>query len=118
MSNKTQDGRGSVTISSTPLIPTLDLRALTDDQHKAAKKAFSLLAEERLLPFDQIDEDPARAEIDRALLVDVLGLDKALCEPGGPMDLLRRKLAAEPQIHANKQTRLEFTLSGEMSVAR
>lgn len=46
-------------------------------------RAFQLLSERRLLPFDQIDEDEARAELDRSLLVDVLGLDPALCEPGG-----------------------------------
>ena len=60
------------------------------------------------LPFDQIDEDPARAELDRRLLVDVLGLPESLCEPNGPIDLLRRKLAREPQIHGGKKTRVVF----------
>jgi hypothetical protein len=118
MSNKTQDGRGTVTVTSIPLVKTLDVRALTVAQHKAAKSVFTALSKQNLLPFDQVNEDSARAEIDRALLVDVLGLDPALCEPGGPMDRLRRKLAAEPQVHANKQTRLVFTKTGEMSVAR
>ena len=27
-------------------------------------------------PFDQIDEDPSRAELDRRLLVDVLGISR------------------------------------------
>jgi len=80
--------------------------------------ARNWLSERRCLPFDQIDEDGARAELDRSLLVDVLGLDSALCEPGGPMERLRRKLAAEPQIHANKRTRLVFTLDGETSNPR
>ena len=43
---------------------------------------------ERGLPFDQIDEDPARAELDHRLLVDVLGLPETLCEP----DCDRRQL--------------------------
>ena len=57
---------------------------------------------------DQIDEDPARAELDRRLLVDVLGLPESLCADGGPIDLLRRKLAKEPQIHGGKKTRVVF----------
>ncbi|MBE0543326.1 MAG: hypothetical protein IH623_18430 [Verrucomicrobia bacterium] len=116
MSNKSQAGRGCVTVTSIPLISTLDVRELTAAQNKAAKEAFKSLARERLLPFDQINEDPVRAEIDRALLVEVLGLNEALCDQGGPMDLLRRKLAAEPQIHGNKQTRVVFTRIGEKSV--
>ena len=49
---------------------------------------------------------------------DVLGLSQTLCDAGGPIERLRRKLAAEPQIHANKRTRLVFTADGETSVWR
>ncbi|MXY85738.1 MAG: hypothetical protein F4Y95_04400, partial [Chloroflexi bacterium] len=70
------------------------------------------------LPFDQIDEDPARAKLDRAILVDVLGLPESLVEPGGPIDLIRRKLAREPQIHGGKKSRVVFTDDGEKSVKR
>jgi hypothetical protein len=34
------------------------------------------------------------------------------------MELLRRKLAAEPQIHGNKQTRVVFTPGGETAERR
>ena len=54
------------------------------------------------------DEDPARAELDRRLLVDVLNLPETLIEPGGTRDLLRHKLAHEPQIHGGKQSRVVF----------
>ena len=107
-SNKTQSGRGTSTVTGIPNIPTLDTRTLSDEQHAAARKAFDTMRDLRFLPFDQIDEDPARAEIDRRLLVDVLGLPSSLCEPDGPIDLLRRKLAAEPQIHGGKKTRVIF----------
>jgi hypothetical protein len=70
------------------------------------------------LPFDQVDEDEARAELDRRLIVDVLGLESALCDAGGTMERLRTKLAAEPQLHANKRTRLVFSPDGEASVRR
>jgi len=118
MSNKTQAGRGTTTVTSIPSISTLDLRVLSKAQHSAAKGAFEALSGERFLPFDQIDEDPARADLDRRLVVDVLGFDPGLCETGGPVERLRRKLATEPQVHSNKQTRLVFTESGESSVRR
>ena len=45
----------------------------------------------------------------RRLIVDVLQLPGWLCELGGPMDLLRRKLAHEPQIHGGKKSRVVFS---------
>ncbi len=118
VSNKTQSGRGTVALTGVPNIPTLDTRALTDEQHAEAKRQFDLLRDERFLPFDQIDEDPARAKLDHAILVDVLGLPESLVEDGGPIDLIRRKLAREPQIHGGKKSRVVFTDDGEKSVKR
>lgn len=118
MSNKTQSGRGTTTVTSIIAIATLDVRALSGAQHAQAQRVFDRLSERRFLPFDQVDEDEARAELDRSLLLDVLGLDPFLCDAGGPMDRLRRKLAAEPQIHADKCTRLVFTPEGETNVLR
>ncbi|MYI03359.1 MAG: hypothetical protein F4066_00655 [Chloroflexi bacterium] len=118
VSNKTQAGRGTTSVTGIPNIPTLDTRALTDEQHAEAKRQFEFLRDERFLPFDQIDEDPARAKLDRAILVDVLGLPESLVEPGGAIDLIRRKLAREPQIHGGKKSRVVFTDGGEKSVRR
>ena len=108
VSNKTQSGRGRVTITGVPEILTLDVTQLTSQQIADAKDAFDAMRGLRFLPFDQIDEDPARAELDRRLLVDVLGLPESLCAEGGPIDLLRRKLAKEPQIHGGKKSRVVF----------
>ena len=108
----------TTTVTSIPAIATLDVRLLSPAQHEAAKSVFDALADQRFLPFDQVDEDEARAELDRRLIVDVLGLSQTLCDAGGPIERLRRKLAAEPQIHANKRTRLVFTADGETSVRR
>jgi len=100
-------------------MPTLDVTKLTPQQIAAAKDAFEAMGELRFLPFDQIDEDPARTELDRRLLVDVLGLPESLCEPDGPIDLLRRKLAKEPQIHGGKKSRVVFLKpDGETSQKR
>ena len=118
MANKSQDGRGTSTVTSIPTFTTLDLRALTARQHTVARETFEEMSGERFLPFDQIDDDPARAELDRRLIVDVLGLPPQLSAAGGPMERLRAKLAAEPQIHSNKKTRVVFTEAGEESVRR
>ena len=116
--NKTQSGRGRTTVTGIPRIPALDVRTLSEAQHRAARDAFEALRTLQFLPFDQIDEDEARAELDRALLVDVLGLPASLCEPDGPLALLRRKLAAEPQIHGGKRSRVVFSGGGEFSERR
>jgi hypothetical protein len=118
MSNKTQSGRGTTTVTSIPGITTLDVRQLSDEQLTAAATEFEAIKDRRFLPFDQLDEDEARADIDRRLLVTVLGLHQSLCEANGPMGRLRRKLAVEPQIRGGKQTRLMFTENGEESVPR
>ena len=73
---------------------------------------------ERLLPFDQVDEDEVRQLIDALLLEDVLGLSAVLCCDGGPMERLRNKIAREPQVRGKKQTRLVFTPEGERAVRR
>ena len=59
-----------------------------------------------MLPVNQIDADPVRAELDRRLFSEVLGLPEELCAKDGPMDLLRRKLAAEPSIHGGKKSKV------------
>lgn len=108
VTNKTQSGRGRTTVTGIPKIPTLDVRTLSDEQVAAARVVFEELKERRFLPLDQIDEDPVRAELDHRLLVDVLGIPAEFTEPDGSMDLLRRKLAGEPQIHGGKKTRVVF----------
>ena len=118
LSNKRQRSRGNIGVSLMPMVPVLDTRALDAQQHAAAARIFDDLKGRRFLPFDQIDEDPARHELDRRLVVDVLGLDESLVAPGGTIDLLRRKLAAEPQIHGGKRRRVVFTDDGERNEPR
>ena len=118
VTNKTQSGRGTITVTGIPNIPTLDVRKLTEKQLAVARSAFDAMKGRRFLPFDQIDEDPARMELDRRLLVDVLGLPESVVDEEGPIDLLRRKLAHEPQIHGGKKTRVVFQEDGERSERR
>lgn len=118
VSNKTQAGRGTTTVTGIPNIPTLDTRALSDGQHAEADRHCELLREERFLPFDQIDEELARQKLDRAILVDVLGPSESLVAEDRPIDLIRRKLAREPQIRGGKRSRVVFTDDGEIKEDR
>lgn len=118
MANKTQDGRGTSTVTSIPTFATLDLRELSREQHGAARRVFNRLRRCRFLPFDQIDEDESRAFLDQLLIEEVLGLPSELCAPNGPLERLRAKVAREPQIHSGKKSRVVFTPDGEQSVRR
>ncbi|MCL4823340.1 MAG: hypothetical protein KJZ57_03890, partial [Anaerolineales bacterium] len=53
VANKTQAGRGCLTVSSIPLVPTLDVSKLSPRQHAADSTVFEALAQHRFLPFDQ-----------------------------------------------------------------
>ncbi len=94
--------------------PTLDVRALTARQLADAEAAFRDLGAHRFLPFNQLAEDPARAELDRRLLAILLGAPALRLEE--PMQRLRLKLASEPQIHGGKKSKVVFTDDGERSV--
>ena len=114
MANKTQSGRGRTTVTGIPDFPTLDVRALTARQLADAEAAFRDLGAHRFLPFNQLAEDPARAELDRRLLAILLGAPALRLEE--PMQRLRLKLASEPQIHGGKKSKVVFTDDGERSV--
>ena len=104
---KQQSGRGMIPITALPALPTLDLRRLSAAQLAAAAQIFDDHKQRPMLPINQIDEDPNRAELDRRLLTEVLGLPAELCEGAdSPLALLRRKLAAEPSIHGGKKSKV------------
>jgi hypothetical protein len=81
MANKTQEGRGTTTVTGVPAIPTLDVSALSDEQHDEARKIFERLSDARFLPFDQVDEDEWRAELDRSLLVSRISGPRSIQSP-------------------------------------
>lgn len=116
IANKRQAGRGNIGVKKMPTVITLDTRTLSESQLAKAKKKFDALQSERFLPFNQIDEDEARKQLDRAVLVEVLGLPEWVVADGGPIDTLRGKLSREPQIQGVKQERVVFTQDGEDKV--
>jgi hypothetical protein len=54
-------------------------------------------------PFNEIDLDSARADLDRAFLGGIMGLPASLFDEGGAIELLRRKLSVEPSVAGSKR---------------
>jgi hypothetical protein len=100
--SKQQSGRGSITLTRLPDLPTFDLRTLSEETLGEAVRRFDELKALHLSPFDQIDIDGQRHEIDAAL-GPIFGVPDRLLGPGGPLDLLRRKLAREPSITGGRE---------------
>ena len=101
-SNKQQSGRGSISKSTLHTLPVLDLSALSAKQRCAAVGLFDSMCRKQLLPIHEIDKDPTRKELDERFCREVLNLPESIMAPGGPLELLRMKLAAEPSIRGNK----------------
>jgi hypothetical protein len=100
--NKQQAGRGRGGILSLQTLPVLDVTALRPEQLTEAAKLFDSLAERELLPIHEIDNDPARKELDEKFVRNVLGLPESYLIPGGPLEILRMKLSREPSIRGKK----------------
>jgi hypothetical protein len=101
-SNKQQSGRGSVSKSVLQTLPVLDVTALEPTQITASVKLFDAMNRMELLPLHDIDKDPVRQALDEKFATEVLRLPPAMMAPGGPLELLRRKLAREPSIRGSK----------------
>ena len=99
IANKQQGGRGSVTVTAIPELPTLDVSKLTAKRLGELTSIFDEIGAYSLLPFNEIDGDRMRAQLDRRVLGDILGLN---CAFSGAIDLLRRKLSLEPSIAGAK----------------
>jgi len=102
IANKQQSGRGNVTPNVLEHLPVWDVTALTPDQLKKAAKLFDVMCGKQLLPIHEIDKDPNRKELDERFAREVLGSSESIIQSGGPLELLRMKLAQEPSIRGNK----------------
>jgi hypothetical protein len=102
IANKQQSGRGNITPNVLEHLPAWDVTAVKQDQVKKAAKVFDEMCQKRLLPIHEIDKDPTRKELDERFAREVLGLSESIIHPGGPLELLRMKLAQERSIRGNK----------------
>jgi hypothetical protein len=100
--NKQQDGRGSIGILALKTLPVLDTAALTRKQLTEAVELFDAICNKPLQPFNEIDSDATRKELDDKFMRKVLGMKGPILDPGGPFDLLRMKLSQEPSIRGQK----------------
>jgi hypothetical protein len=100
--NKQQSGRGNIGRTALQDLPVFDVTAITPAQLKAAARIFDDLKGEDLLPFHELDKDPIRRKLDERFATAVLGSSATAVHPGGPLDLVRMKLAQEPSIRGGK----------------
>jgi hypothetical protein len=103
--NKQQPGRGNLGKEALARFVCLDPMKLSKEQLNDAAKLLAKRAAIPMLPVNEIVDDNARAQLDREFLGGILGLPEQMFADHGPLDLLRRKLAAEPSIHGNKKSK-------------
>ena len=95
-------GRARVTISQLPDLPMLDTRQLSDAQHQQAAKIFDHFKTKDFRAANEAYRCESRHALDRALLIDLLGLPETILTP---LELLRHKWCNEPSVHGGKKTR-------------
>lgn len=100
--SRQQRGRSRLTMSRLGELIVLDARTLSDTSLAQADAIFDQLAEKRLLPANEAYRDPVRAQLDRAVLCDVLGLPEDVLVP---LDAVRLAWCKEPTVHGGKRTR-------------
>ncbi len=108
-SGKQQPGRGQSSRTALLQMPTLDVRCLSDEALANAERIFHALKHKkhkRMLPFNEIDRDPVRHELDRLLLSEVLDITSE--DAHNAVHRLRELLSAEPSIHGGKKSRCDL----------
>ena len=90
-------------------MPTLDVRCLSDEALANAERIFHSLKhkkDKRMLPFNEIKDDPVRHELDCLLLTEVLNITSE--DAHNAVYRLRELLSAEPSIHGGKESRCDL----------
>ena len=102
-SSKQQPGRGMNGRKNLLQMPTLNVHCLSYTALANAERIFHNLKHQRMLPFNEVDRDPVRHELDRLLLTEVLDITSE--DAHNAMHRLRELLCAEPSIHGGKKSR-------------
>ena len=102
-SSRQQAGRGRIPITAIRTMPTLDVTALSDAQLQVAESIFDDMRDREFLPANEAYRDASRKELDRRVLVEMLGLPESVLDP---LELLRLKWCSEPSVHGGKGTRV------------
>ena len=96
-----QQGRARLTISKLPSLTVIDPRRFTASQLDYCDEIFEGFRDRRMLPANEAWQDKVRQALDRAVLIDLLGLSEDVLEP---LALLRHQWCAEPSVHGGKGT--------------
>ena len=97
-------GRAIITISQLPSLTVMDPRVLSESQLAQSKKIFKVFQERKFLPANEAYRDKTRKDLDRAVLVDLLGFHEEVLKP---LSILRDQWCAEPSVHGGKSTRID-----------
>ena len=105
--NTRQPGRGLMFTEALRSMPTLDVRQLDETTLQNAQIIFEEIKHKKMLPFNQMDEDQVRSELDRLLLSQVLGFgEDTHPEVHEGVRILRERLSKEPSIDGGKIERV------------
>ncbi len=96
-----QQGRASIKITAIAEVSVLDPRILSEAQRVAGDRIYRAFLDRAFLPANEAYRDQTRKDLDRAVLVDLLGMPAGLLES---LDLLRMQWCAEPSVHGGKST--------------
>ena len=96
-----RQGRAILTISRLPDLTVLDPRKFSRSQLDLAASIFEEFREHEMLPANEAWRDGTRQALDRAVLVELLGLPEKILEP---LALLRNQWCAEPSVYGGKKT--------------
>ena len=102
-SNNTQEGRGIGNKGMLESLPTLDVRQLQAWQLEEAQAIWRDLGNRTFESFHLCAVDPARTELDRRVIRDLLGLSE---DAAAAVANLRLLLASDPSIHGAKPPQL------------
>ncbi|MEG9861855.1 MAG: hypothetical protein V6Z81_05060 [Parvularculales bacterium] len=100
LGTRQQLGRARVTIKRLPALVVLDVRQLSPTQLNQAADIFDELKELTLLPANEAWRDDNRKTLDKAVLIDLLGLDDGIMEALG---LLRQQWCEEPSVYGSER---------------
>ena len=102
-----QGGRSRLVSRSLYELAVYNVQSFTNKQFTQAKRIFNKFAKMDMLQANCAFRDPVRIDLDKAVLVDLLGLPEEIMES---LELLRKKWCHEPSLHLSEKARTEQNL--------
>lgn len=96
-----QTGRALFSVTGYARLPTLDVSRLSKQQLQQAMTIMKHMATAELRPMNEAAMDDVRHDLDRRLLVDMLGFPTTVVEGLG---IVRNRWVSEPSVHGGKKS--------------